>query len=350
MSVFTDDRLVDIIDEIMNERSKLLFDKPYQMLSLQELDKLNQYNHDLAYPIWKPVMIDDKDTGYKISNVGNVIDRYNHELKYYQYNPEWYISVYIPSIDNILVHRLVATAFIPNPENKPQVNHINGKKGFNWVGNLEWVTAKENSEHAWRTNLVNNNGELHGSSVYTNEQIKEVCKLLETNEFTHSKIEQLTGVKQKTISDIRIGKKWKSISKDYKLPKSRPKMYTDDMIIETCKLLENPSISHQQISRLTGVSINCIKDIMKKTSYRRISDRFNIQKRINAGQYSPISRYSKDQISEVCYLIKNTTLSVKDISSRTGVGISSVYDVIRGTRWKSIAQEYGIININQQIS
>lgn len=62
-------------------------------------------------------------------------------------NTEGYASVRLPD-QNYLIHRLVAEAFIPNPQNKPQVNHKDGNKRNNNVNNLEWVTARENILHA----------------------------------------------------------------------------------------------------------------------------------------------------------------------------------------------------------
>ena len=78
-------------------------------------------------------------------------------------------------LKQFLVHRLVAKAFVPNPENKREVNHIDGNKTNNKVSNLEWVTARENQIHAVKTGLKKHGTDLWNGK-FNKEQVVDIIK------------------------------------------------------------------------------------------------------------------------------------------------------------------------------
>jgi hypothetical protein len=75
---------------------------------------------------------------------------------------------------NVKVHRLVAQAFIPNPLNKPQVNHIDGNKTNNCVSNLEWCTNSENQIHAIKNELKGGINHKNKNRKLTFEEVKYI--------------------------------------------------------------------------------------------------------------------------------------------------------------------------------
>jgi len=83
----------------------------------------------------------------------------------------------------VSVHRLVAKAFIENPENKEQVNHKNCIKDDNNVNNLEWCTNIENVKHAYDNNLIRlNYGEKHHNSKLKNHQVLSIRERISNGE------------------------------------------------------------------------------------------------------------------------------------------------------------------------
>jgi hypothetical protein len=115
-------------------------------------------NNDLENEIWKKVIlenIDMENKQYFVSNLGRFKNSSGTIMDNYKVNENGYIRVYIYN-KTYALHRLIALAFIENPENKKQVNHIDGIKVNNSAQNLEWNSNKENQIHKFQIGLGNN--------------------------------------------------------------------------------------------------------------------------------------------------------------------------------------------------
>ena len=111
------------------------------------------------------------------------------------------------------LHRLVAQHFLPNPNNLPQVNHIDGNRYNNSVSNLEWVTGSENVLHAYANGLKSNHGELNPFRKLTEEDVRKIWALRNTGLTARQIRDRLKlPVSVDAVKAVRTGKNWSSVT------------------------------------------------------------------------------------------------------------------------------------------
>lgn len=175
---------------------------------------------------------------------------------------------------NELVHRLVASAFIPNPLNLPEVNHINGIKDDNRVENLEWISREGNIQHAYDTGLNCVKGERNGRSILKEEDVLYIYERCLQGSQRKTLADEF-GVDESTISDIISKRNWSHILKDLPSVKVRnkSKSLTEEEVRKICSMLqdgEKSSTIYDTIGRDVLTKYNLF-DIKNRRVFKSVS-------------------------------------------------------------------------------
>lgn len=172
--------------------------------------------------VWKD--IDGYEGFYKVSNLGRVMSVAHPELSHrpktnrimhFSKDKDGYSLVTLTKRGqkglSKRVHRLVAQAFIPNPENYKEINHINEIKDDNRVENLEWCTTRYNLTYGHRLDSIR--GEKCSKSKLTSEEVEEIRRIYEkgSTEYGQSALGKKYGVSHGSIAYIVKGKSWKHL-------------------------------------------------------------------------------------------------------------------------------------------
>lgn len=190
----------------------------------------NQQGNFLDEEIWKQCSIIDK---FEVSNKGRVRHVKDKSIKYTKKDKLGYVMLQYSEngkYKNYKVHRLIALTFIPNTDNKPEVNHIDGDKTNNHVSNLEWVTRRENILHGHAIGLYDLKGINNGRSILTEDIVHALCKWYEDDINNTPKLAVVKfNISIQQASKIRCGIAWKHISCLYNIIpiKVRRKTFND---------------------------------------------------------------------------------------------------------------------------
>jgi hypothetical protein len=179
---------------------------------------------DLKQEIWKDIK--GYEGLYQISNYGNIkrIKSRGRFLKGSVTNKGYRMVVLTKEKKErrIFVHRIIAQAFIPNPDNYPIVNHKNAQKEDNSISNLEWTTIALNNKHAGSLGLMSRRGEKHYRSKLNNNQVREIRQLYKLGKVEQKDLAEIYKVSTSTIGNIITRYRWNHVL-DYDQLKSEIK-------------------------------------------------------------------------------------------------------------------------------
>ena len=212
-------------------------------------------------------LINDGTNYHYITDEGIVKSFYKNNWKILKtrINKDGYEDIKLNGI-TYKVHRLVAQAFIPNPDNLPQVNHIDGNKKNNKVSNLEWCDNAYNQKHAWDNNLQ---PIRHSSNCKLSQVQADSIRQEYLNGSSISELSTFYQVSKTTIKDILNGKHY-NLDKDIlSVTKEQTKRkLTFEQAEEIRRLYNENHPSYNSLAIAYGVNHKTIKKIIDNKSYK----------------------------------------------------------------------------------
>lgn len=181
----------------------------------------------------------------------------------------------------ISVHRLVATAFVSNPHNKPAINHKDGVKSNNVPTNIEFCTNQENMDHAVKMGLLRpNRGEKSATAKLTDKDVTIIKRLIMSKNMPHWRIARIFGVREPMISRIKFGRRWAHHTckgfRAYKGPSHAGEnaggvKLKDGEVWLIKRLLSLSGLSHRKISEMFSIGTAAINNISRGTTWTHIA-------------------------------------------------------------------------------
>lgn len=308
---------------------------------------------------WKKIYwLNGEETKYSIANIGLVRNDERNRLLKNRIRDDGYISVVLTNHGKqreFLLHRLVATAFIPNPENKPEVNHINGVKSCNYDYNLEWVTGCENIQHAYDTGL--NKGKKIRTGRTPEHVIRGICELLESGtDLSFVQIGEKFGVDRNVVMNIYHKLSHVDISENYDFSKyeiktdfsksgdlSEKTVYPDALIHVICQMIDSGKYSLPEIAEKTAVNYQTVRNVYYGTCRHSISSQYNFSKT----DKNPLMEDKKKKIIEACELF-DKGYNTKEVAVRLELPRSLIRNLYTGNTWVEIAKDYEFYKTKDQ--
>lgn len=214
--------------------------------------------------IWKVIPSFPK---YEINKMGQVRNRKDKMLRKINVKPHQRVTVtlLLKNGKNIprLLHRLVAETFLPNPDNKPEVNHIDGDIHNNTLSNLEWVTRSENIQHAFQTGLNRKNiGSTKAVKMFTLDEV-----------FIREYESVDTAARDNQLRAQNISKCCKGQIEDYGdfVWKYSEQISEEELQEEHVVLPEFPKYQIYRLGKIYSIETHSWKTLYNSKPYRRVS-------------------------------------------------------------------------------